>query len=25
VELDGRPLSAQEFAKRIGDRRVPLP
>jgi methionyl-tRNA formyltransferase len=24
VELDGRPLSAQEFAKRIGDRRVPL-
>ncbi len=25
VELDGRPLSAQEFAQRIGDRRVPLP
>src|SRR6266567_3208310 len=25
VELDGRPLSAQEFAKCIGDRRVPLP
>jgi len=25
LELDGRPLSAQEFAKRIGDRRVPLP
>jgi methionyl-tRNA formyltransferase len=24
VELDGRPLSAQEFAKRIGNRRVPL-
>ncbi len=24
VELDGRPLSAQEFAQRIGDRRVPL-
>ncbi len=25
VELDGRPLSAQEFAQRIGDRKVPLP
>jgi len=25
VELDGRPLSAQEFAERIGDRKVPLP
>ena len=25
VELDGRPLSAQEFATRIGDRRIPLP
>ena len=25
LELDGRPLSAQEFAKRIGDRKVPLP
>jgi methionyl-tRNA formyltransferase len=25
VELDGRPLSAQEFATRIGDRKVPLP
>jgi methionyl-tRNA formyltransferase len=24
VELDGRPLSAQEFATRIGDRRIPL-
>ena len=24
VELDGRPLSAQEFANRIGDRKVPL-
>jgi len=24
VELDGRPLSAQEFANRIGDRRIPL-
>jgi methionyl-tRNA formyltransferase len=24
VELDGRPLSAQEFAKRIGDRKLPL-
>ncbi len=24
LELDGRPLSAQEFANRIGDRRVPL-
>jgi methionyl-tRNA formyltransferase len=24
VELDGEPFSAQEFAKRIGDRRVPL-
>ena len=24
VELDGRPLSAQEFAQRIGDRKVPL-
>ena len=25
VELDGRPFSAQEFATRIGDRRIPLP
>jgi methionyl-tRNA formyltransferase len=25
VELDGRPLSAQEFAARIGDRTIPLP
>jgi methionyl-tRNA formyltransferase len=25
VELDGLPLSVQEFAARIGDRRVPLP
>jgi methionyl-tRNA formyltransferase len=25
VELDGRPLPAQEFAQRIGDRKVPLP
>jgi methionyl-tRNA formyltransferase len=25
VELDGRPLSAQEFATRIGDRKVTLP
>ena len=25
VELDGQPLSAQEFARRIGDRKVPLP
>jgi methionyl-tRNA formyltransferase len=24
LELDGRPLSAQEFANRIGDRKVPL-
>ncbi len=24
VELDGKPLSAQEFAQRIGDRKVPL-
>jgi methionyl-tRNA formyltransferase len=24
LELDGRPLSAQEFANRIGDRRIPL-
>jgi methionyl-tRNA formyltransferase len=24
VELDGRPLPAQEFAQRIGDRKVPL-
>jgi methionyl-tRNA formyltransferase len=24
VELDGRPLSAQEFANRIGDRRIAL-
>jgi methionyl-tRNA formyltransferase len=24
VELDGKPLSAQEFANRIGDRKVPL-
>ena len=24
VELDGRPLSAQEFAHRIGDRKIPL-
>jgi methionyl-tRNA formyltransferase len=24
VELDGRPLSAQEFATRIGDHRIPL-
>ena len=24
LELDGRPLSAQEFAQRIGDRKVPL-
>ena len=24
IELDGRPLSAQEFAQRIGDRKVPL-
>ena len=24
VELDGRPVSAQEFATRIGDRRIPL-
>jgi methionyl-tRNA formyltransferase len=24
LELDGRPLSAQEFAHRIGDRKVPL-
>jgi methionyl-tRNA formyltransferase len=25
VELDGRPVSAQEFAKRLGNRKVPLP
>ncbi len=25
VELDGRLISAQEFAKRIGDRKIPLP
>jgi methionyl-tRNA formyltransferase len=25
VELDGRPFSAQEFAKRIGDRKLALP
>ena len=25
VELDGRPLSAQEFAKHIGNRKIPLP
>jgi len=24
LDLDGRPLSAQEFANRIGDRRIPL-
>ena len=24
LELDGRPLAAQEFANRIGDRRIPL-
>jgi hypothetical protein len=24
LELDGRPLSAQDFANRIGDRKVPL-
>jgi hypothetical protein len=25
LELDGLPLAVQEFAARIGDRRIPLP